>query len=366
MLTKKPHSWICRCGFLGTLTIAMSVCCVLASADEALEEVGFLNDQLLGAEFSEQTGPFVAGWIDQGFTWNPDSPADRFNGYVINNDRANEYQLNQCFLTLQRDADQESAHVSFGARTDMLYGTDAYLFQALGWDDSTVSDEDSRFYKLAIPQCYGEVYMPIGNGLLVTVGKWSSLIGYEYGLGSRDFFYSHSLAFNFTPYTHTGVFATYALTDQWEVSQGFHRGADLVEDNNNNLSYIGCTTWTAPSEDWSLYFALTAGPEQDERADWQDLDGAPGPDAPGENLNQVISTLTFSTTLTERFDLALNQDLFFQEGNDSAGLEQSEAYGGSAYLTYEVGPAWSWGARLEIIRDDDGFVSEGFLSLIHI
>jgi hypothetical protein len=81
----------------------------------------------------------VDGWVAQGSTWNPDSPADRFNGFLSNNDRANEYQLNQIYLALRKEVDTESDEVSFGFGADLIYGADAFTFQSNGWDDHTVS-----------------------------------------------------------------------------------------------------------------------------------------------------------------------------------------------------------------------------------
>ena len=38
------------------------------------------------------------GYLDQGFTWNPDSPSDRTNGPVLSNYRSNAYQMNGLYL----------------------------------------------------------------------------------------------------------------------------------------------------------------------------------------------------------------------------------------------------------------------------
>jgi len=101
------------------------------------------------------------------------------------------------------------------------------------------------------------------------------LVGYESGLAGYDFFYSHTFGYNFTPYTHTGALLEFGVGDQWSCAQGIHRGQDVGEDNNNNLGYTGSGTWTSPDEATSIAFAMVYGPEQDERADWQDIDGAP-------------------------------------------------------------------------------------------
>src|SRR5262245_17070820 len=69
-----------------------------AAAEEPKEEesVGWLQQQLncspLGSWLQcKCPGIKVAGWLDQGFTWNTDSPDDRFNFPMTFNDRSNEY-----------------------------------------------------------------------------------------------------------------------------------------------------------------------------------------------------------------------------------------------------------------------------------
>ena len=74
----------------------------------------------------------VQGWLSQGFTWNPDSPRNRFNFPVTFNDRSNEYQMNQFYLYAERAVDTKSCCWDFGGRVDVLYGTDYYFTEAVG------------------------------------------------------------------------------------------------------------------------------------------------------------------------------------------------------------------------------------------
>lgn len=319
-----------------------------------------LNRWLVGECYSDRTGFSVGGWMSQGFTWNPAGPVDRFNGPVVNNDRANEYQLNQLYLYAERLADREAGCISFGFRTDALYGTDAEFFHAFGLDDRIVSDDGSRFYKLAIPQLYGQVFLPLGRGLEVQIGKWYSLVGYESGMAPDDFFYSQSIGYLAVPNTNTGILLNYDLSDRLSTSHGVHRGADVWEDNNNDLGYTGMVSWTSEHEKTTVTFAIATGPEQDEgQADWQDIDGLPGPDAPGENLNRVTYSLSLELQLTEKLYYAINHDSFFQEGSNRFAIDDSEGYGLQQYILYDVCDWLTAGIRVEVYRDDDGFVAIG-------
>jgi hypothetical protein len=58
----------------------------------------------------------------------------------------------------------------------MLYGTDARFVLSRGFDDTWFS---GRFVALAMPQLYGEVFLPIGGGLDVKLGRFWSPLGIE-------------------------------------------------------------------------------------------------------------------------------------------------------------------------------------------
>ena len=366
-----------RSGFFLETSLGLPFALLAFSAVLSLEMVAgmgsALGEDALSSEESacqpsesafEPFGLFHAeGWLDLGFTWNPDSPRDRFNGPVNQNDRANEFQVNQLYLIAGRATDPQSDAYSLGFQTDIIYGTDAFYFLALGLDDKIVSDHSSRLYKLAIPQLYAELFAPIGPGVTFQFGKWYTPVGFETGLATQDFFYSRAIGFNITPYSHTGIQASFDLTDQISMSHGLHRGSDVWEDNNNALGYAGMVRWENHDESTAITFACNLGPEQDETADWQDIDGFPGPDAPGENLNRVIYSLTLEQGLTDDLTYILNHDFFFQEGSARFGIEDAEAYGVTQYLIYDCSEALSAGMRLEVYRDDDGFVGSGFRSL---
>lgn len=182
-----------RAGVL-LLALAAPCCGEESTAEEVtsapyaeLESPGIVADWLSERPRLASSDISVTGWLQQGFTWNPASPADRFNGYVTNNDRANEWQVNQAFVTIAHEVDPEAEEWDLGFHVDSLYGTDGVMFSSLGWDDRTVSDADSRFYKLAIPQLYADLHLPVAEGLRVQLGKWSTLVGYEYGFGAGFF-----------------------------------------------------------------------------------------------------------------------------------------------------------------------------------
>jgi len=135
----------------------------------------------------KDSGIEVGGWINGGATYNANNPSDGFNGAVTFADRANQFQLNQLNLFLQRAVPSEGSEWALGGRFDFLFGTDAIYTQAFGisaFDENTGEPSDrgnwdlnlccksTRTYGIALPQAYLEAYIPIGNGLNIKAGHF--------------------------------------------------------------------------------------------------------------------------------------------------------------------------------------------------
>ena len=144
----------------------------------------WLEDGCLELE-ADRCGFAVSGWLEQGFTWNPDSPRNRINGPVTYNDRANEYQLNQFGLQFDREVDTKSEGWDVGGHLQLIYGTDGRSNVSNGLEDKI--NGGSRFYQLAIPKLNLEFFVPVGNGLRVLVGHFYTIIGHESTLPQLDF-----------------------------------------------------------------------------------------------------------------------------------------------------------------------------------
>ena len=174
----------------------------------------------------KKSGIRVGGWINGGATFNP-SHIDGFNGPVTFGDQANRFQLNQFNVFIERAVVAEGSKWDFGGRVDVLFGTDSIFTQAYGvpafdvnsgqplarsnWD-LDLCCASTRYYGIAVPQAYGEVYVPIGNGLNVKIGHFYTPIGYESVPAPNNFFYSHAYTMQYgEPFTHTGALGNYTV-----------------------------------------------------------------------------------------------------------------------------------------------------------
>jgi hypothetical protein len=289
----------------------------------------------------EERNITIAGWVAQNpFTWNPQSPSNRFNGPVTWTDRSNEYQLNQLYWYAERATDTEGYGFDIGGRVDLLYGTDARFTVASGLDDSWIS---SRFYGLAMPQLFLE---PAAGDWKVKLGHWYSPVGYEVVPTTGNFFSTLPYTFQYgEPFTHTGLLATYGGWERLSLGSGFIRGWDNWGNANNFLGYIGTATYTAESGN-SAALVIIESME---------------PTQSGDLHHRHLQTLVFSFPLSDAWTYVIQSDLGIQ---NQAMLNTNDAawwYGVNQYLFYKVSDYWTWGIRMEWFRDQQGFRVGGFL-----
>lgn len=288
----------------------------------------------------EQHKITMGGWIAQGYTINPDHPADGYNGPQTFNDRANEYQLNQAWWYGERATDTGGCGWDFGGRFDVLYGTDYRWTTARGLEVETDFGDKwnggQRFYGLALPQLYAEVAV---NDWKVKLGHFFTPIGYEVVNATGNFFYSHVYTHQYgEPFTHTGVLATKTVNDQLTVSGGFNRGWDAWSDNNEDLSVLGGFAWTSADKFASLAWYFNVGDEDD-----------------AGRQNRYVQSIVLTLQLQEDLKYVAHSDYGSQQGAGWNPGEDAEWYSITQYLMYTINDCWSAGFRYEFFADDDGF-----------
>lgn len=285
----------------------------------------------------QRHGIKIGGWIDQGITFNPNSPTDRFNGPVALNDRSNDYQLNQLWLYAVKPTNTRGCGWDIGGRIDMTYGTDWRYGIGYGLENR-INSED-QLYGLCIPQMYAEVAY---NNIKVRGGRFAGLLGYEQVPSPANFFYSHSYTMCYTePQLVTGVMADAQLNRNWLIQAGFTQGWFMWEDVNKYKDFMGAVTWTSNDKRTSLKYALTNGRQ----------DGL----AQNTGKNWFAYDLVFQHQVSCRMKYVLQHNygvadnVVPQTGNDA------EWYSLCQYLEYKLSPKWAAGIRFEWMRDDDGF-----------
>lgn len=304
-----------------------------------------------GDESGSRSGWFADLWIAQGFTSNYDRPANKFNLPLTFNDRANEYQMNQAYVSLGRKVVDCGNSWDLGGRVDLLYGTDYFFTTATGletnrdgsqkWNgsDGPRNGGTADLYGLAMPQAYAEVYAPVFTGISVKIGHFYTPVGYETVMAPENFFYSHAYSHQYgEPFTHTGALAQIPLSDSFGGFFGYTLGWNTFEDPNDQPGFLTGCSWT-PDDSSSIAFALHSGDE----------------DPAGLN-NRSVYSFVFSNQLTEHIKYVFQHDFGVQanEEIDVAGNPDSAKwYGINQYLFYEYSECVTFGTRVEWFRDQD-------------
>lgn len=266
------------------------------------EPPGLLQSQMtqhnMGGSQMESYGIRIHGYAEAGFNYNVKDPPSGDNGWGrLFDDRSQDLKLNQISLTVQRDALVSPDRFDSGFLVQGIFGADARFTQANGtnfYGPGYANRHAFTFFNQAgVPtnfiqfrhfpgqpdpenqidflQFYGTFNLPVGNGLLLTAGKFITPWGYEKIDPTQNGFYSHSWMFSLSqPKTLTGLTGRYQIDEQWGVMGGVVVGWDQAfEDNNDFPSLVAQVTYD-PSKELHTAFSLIVGPEQESnRSDYR-------------------------------------------------------------------------------------------------
>lgn len=169
----------------------------------------------------------ISGYVDTSVEWmldrtSGDNPQDFDSwGHVPfrTASKQNGFNLNVVDLTIQKALD-ESEWAS-GYKVELLFGPDA-----VGYNPSSESingqfdDHSHPGTDFAIKNAYVALRTPVGNGLDWKIGVFDSVIGYESFAAANDPNFTRSWGYAIEPTQHTGILATYRVTDNFSVSAG--------------------------------------------------------------------------------------------------------------------------------------------------
>jgi hypothetical protein len=102
---------------------------------------------------------------------------------------------------------------------------------------------------------------PVGKGLTIQAGIFSSLIGYDSLYAKDNFNYTRPWGADFTPYLMLGLNATYPFSDKWTVTGYIVNGYWHLANANSVPSWGGQAAYKATSHT-TLKQTLLIGPHQ--------------------------------------------------------------------------------------------------------
>ena len=277
-------------------------------------------------------GVQMSGFVDTSYTYNMNEPETNVNTLRVFDTRANSVMLNNAELVIEKPVSSESP---VGFRTDLDFGTDAEVLGTvtggLGNNSATSNDE------LEVQQAFVEYLAPVGNGLDVKVGKFVTMHGAEVIESKDNWNISRSFLFGYAiPFTHTGVRATYPVTERFSTTLGVNNGWDVVDDNNQAKT-IELGMAATPMDGVSLGGTYMVGAEQ-----------------AGDNSRQrSLLDLVLGYQPIEPLQLKLNYDYGWED--DGAAYANNAVWQGLAgYARYALSDRAALAVRGEFFNDADG------------
>jgi Putative beta-barrel porin-2, OmpL-like. bbp2 len=231
------------------------------------------------------------------------------------------FQLDQAALTLAFQPKE-----GFGALVNIGVGEDMRVLHGA---------EDGHDNSFDVIQ--GFVQYATGP-LTVIAGKYVTLAGAEVIAPTGNTQFSRSLLFFAEPLTHTGVRATYAVSDTLNVMIGANNGWNTTSTNYGSKTGEFGIGWTP-----NKMFAVTA----------QAYVGK----APAYDGTKTLIDFVGTYNATDSLTFVLSYDWGQQKTNGTiiAGEPTLKWNGLAAYANYAISDQWRASLRAEYLDDKDGF-----------
>jgi hypothetical protein len=298
--------------------------------------------------------------IDTYYAYNFNQPVGRVNLLRAYDVLSNEFSLNQASVIFEH-APNVAAGRRWGGRLDLQYG------QATDTLQGNPANEPRPDIYRNIFQAYGTYIIPLGKGVNVDFGKWSSSLGIEGNYTKDQINYSRSYWFDFLPFYHMGVRVNAPLNDRFTFNYWIVNGTNQVEATNGFKDELfGFTAKPTKSVTWTMNYYF--GQEHPDRVVVPPT--GPIPVQPGLSFQAISpapdgrthifdSYVTWS--VTPRLTLALEGDYFIQRlwRNQSPGQSSAPSHvdGGAAYVKYQFSPKMALASRAEYLSDRGGLFS---------
>jgi hypothetical protein len=298
--------------------------------------------------------------LDGYYAYNFNAPVGRVNLLRAYDVLSNNFNLNQASVIFDHEPDV-SAGRRFGARVDLQYGQATDTLQG-----NPANEPRPQIYQ-NIFQAYGTYVVPLGSGLTVDFGKWSSSLGIEGNYTKDQMNYSRSFYYDFLPFYHMGVRVNYPVNDRFTLTYWIVNGTNQVEATNGFKDELfGFTAEPTKTLTWVVNYYL--GQEHPDRVVVEPT--SPIPVQPGLSFEAIrpapdgrlhIFDSYVSWQTTPKLTLALEGDYVIQRLWRNQGIGESAAPshvdGGAGYVRYAFTPRIAVAARGEYLSDRGGLFS---------
>ena len=164
--------------------------------------------------------------FDGYYGYNFNHPLGRVNYLRAYDVLSNAFSINQTGVVFALDPDVASGR-RYGVRLDLQFGQATSTLQG-----NNANEPRPDIYR-NIYQVYGTYVFPLGKGLTVDFGKWSSSLGAEGNYTKDQINYTRSFYFYFLPFYHAGLRANYKINDKIAVNYWLVNGTQQSEPTNS-------------------------------------------------------------------------------------------------------------------------------------
>ena len=297
--------------------------------------------------------------FDGYYEYNFNQPPGRVNDLRAYDVLSNTISLNQAAILLELAPDLEQ-HRRYGLRLDLQFG------QATDTLQGNPANEPRPDIYRNIFQAYGTYILPVGKGLNLDVGKWSSSLGIEGNYTKDQLNYTRAFFFYYLPFYHEGVRAGYQVNDKLRLNYWLVNGTNQSEPTNGYKDELfGFVLTPSKKLTWTSNYYLGQ-----EHPDNLPATNCTVPEQPGLCVNPInpapngklhIFDNYLTWQATPKLALTGEGDYVIQRLWANAAPGQSSAPqhldGGAAYAQYQLNPRISLAARGEYMSDRSGLFS---------
>jgi hypothetical protein len=185
--------------------------------------------------------PFVlGGYAEALYQWNFNNPSNSITNFRGFDNHHNTFTLSNVALDAAWD------HEGLVGRLTLQVGhtpSTYYLSEPSVPGASGANATGPELWKY-VQQAHVGYRFGVGRGLTLTAGLFLSPIGPESMAVRDNWNWSRSNLFFGLPFYHTGVRASYALSEEWTVTLAGYNGWNSVVDNNDEKSVSAHLTYT--------------------------------------------------------------------------------------------------------------------------
>ena len=272
---------------------------------------------------------------------------------------SNAFSINQADIVFDLDPNVAEGR-RYGMRVDLQFG------QATDTLQGNPSNEVRPQIYRNIFQAYGTYVLPLGKGLTVDFGKWASSLGIEGNYTKDQVNYSRSFYFDYLPFYHMGVRASYKVNDKLALNYWIVNGTNQTEPTNSYKDELfGFTAQPTKNILWNFnYYVGQDHPDVSQATNCtvplqpglcvQQIN--PAPDGKAHIFDSYVTwNATPKLTLQAEGDYVISREW----ANAAPGKSSAPSLvdGGAAYARYQLNPRMALGGRFEYFNDRNGLYS---------